>query len=638
MSLITAWVCAGALAAAALQDGSVDVSPEAQIDPPRPTVISGDAAFEAYADGLIDAYMAEHEIPGITLTVVRDGTILLSKGYGHADIEAGAPVTPDSTRFEIGSISKTFLWTLVMMLAEQGALDLDADVNTYLDGFEVRGAAPLTLNQIMAHRPGLEDTYALFIPAVGELPLDEALAASRPAQLFPRGDRRAYSNWATTLAAKVVEDVTGRAYADLLQNQILMPLGMTRTTFREAEAGETAPPLAVNYRVDSGAPAPSGRVDIGAFAPAGAMASTGIDMAQWMLLHLNEGALGETRLMSETTYARMRTRAINPNPAAPDLAHGFIDRTHKGVAIYGHNGALNDFFSSMELAPEHEIGVFLSQNSAVTPSAITHIPSLLIERLAATGYVRPDAPADAAARAQEAAGRYLSNRRPFNGMEAFVGLADVRTVTAEGAAVIVSGASAAAKFEAIGPDLYENRLGARILFLRDENGEVARVVSPGGASTLERVSGLTDPLTALAAFAAAIAFSATTWLGLWRRLNRSHDVTVIGRLISALDLTVATGWFAVAGLAAAVLSSTAGGGMMEVFTDYPPPLSGALLLAGSLTAAGGGLAVLLTAPAFAASGWSIWRKLHHLLFAAAAAFGGFQLWSWGLAFSSPAGV
>jgi len=637
MSLIAACAAAAALAAGALQASDASAA-----EPPadtRPTTISGDAGFEAYADGVIHAYMTENEIPGLTLAVVRDGTVLLAKGYGLADVSAEAPVTPDATRFEIGSISKTFVWTLVMMLAEQGALDLDADVNTYLDGFEVTGDTPLTLNQIMAHRPGLEDTYAIFIPEIGELPLDEALNASRPAQVMPRGGPTAYSNWATALAAKIIEDITGRAYADLLDNQILMPLGMTRTTFREAEAGETAPPLSASYRLANGAPVPVERVDIGAFAPAGAMASTGVDMAQWMLLHLNEGSLGEARLMSAETYAAMRTRAFDDRPEAADMAHGFMDRVHKGMRIYGHGGAINEFLSNMELAPEHEIGVFLSQNSAVTGAAISRVPTLLIERLVEPGYAPPAPPEDAAARAQEAAGRYLPNRRPFTGMETLFGLNMTVGVAADAEALVISGLGAknARRFTAIGPDLYENRLGERIHFIRNDAGAVTRMVSPSGTTTLERISGLRDPMLAQAAFGLALLFSATTWLGLWRRLGRNQSVSLTGRLISAYDLLLAAGWFAMLGIMVALTAMLADT-TMELFLEYPPALAGPLMVTGSLVAAGGALALLLSAPAFTASGWSIWRKLHHGLFALAASAGGIMLWMWGLAFSAPAGL
>jgi CubicO group peptidase (beta-lactamase class C family) len=91
------------------------------------------AEMEAFFDGEIQPKMDEQHIPGVTLVVVKDGEILFTKGYGYADVAQGIPVDPETTLFRMGSASKLFAWTAVMQLAEQGKLDLDADVNTYLD-------------------------------------------------------------------------------------------------------------------------------------------------------------------------------------------------------------------------------------------------------------------------------------------------------------------------------------------------------------------------------------------------------------------------------------------------------------------------------------------------------------------------
>src|SRR5437016_6406382 len=100
-----------------------------------------------------------HPAPRSTPVVVRDGKIFFAKGYGYADYEKKIPVSPENTLFRPGSISKLFTWTSVMQQVEQGKLDLDRDVNAYLD-FKIPPAfgRPITLRDIMTHRPGLEET------------------------------------------------------------------------------------------------------------------------------------------------------------------------------------------------------------------------------------------------------------------------------------------------------------------------------------------------------------------------------------------------------------------------------------------------------------------------------------------------
>ena len=112
-----------------------------------------DAEIAARLDALADAVMMTDQVPGAIAAVVS-GDMVILRGYGRADIGAGTPADPDATRFEIGSITKLFTWIGVMMLVEEGHLDLEADVARYLPAVEVPGTEPLTLAQLMSHRGG----------------------------------------------------------------------------------------------------------------------------------------------------------------------------------------------------------------------------------------------------------------------------------------------------------------------------------------------------------------------------------------------------------------------------------------------------------------------------------------------------
>src|SRR5512141_299574 len=116
------------------------------------------AEMEAFIDKLLKHEMDENHIAGAAVAVVKDGKLFFTKGYGYADLENKIPVDPEQTIFRIGSVSKTFTWTAVMQLVEQGKLDLDADVNTYLDGrIPATYPQPITLKHLLTHTAGFED-------------------------------------------------------------------------------------------------------------------------------------------------------------------------------------------------------------------------------------------------------------------------------------------------------------------------------------------------------------------------------------------------------------------------------------------------------------------------------------------------
>src|SRR5690554_4702283 len=111
-----------------------------------------------YIDGTIEAQMILEDTPAVTVSVIKDGELIFAKGYGYADIAAQKPVDAATSLFRIGSTSKLFTWTAVMQMYEQGKLDLDADVNQYLD-FKIPDtyAEPITLRHILGHTAGFED-------------------------------------------------------------------------------------------------------------------------------------------------------------------------------------------------------------------------------------------------------------------------------------------------------------------------------------------------------------------------------------------------------------------------------------------------------------------------------------------------
>src|SRR6056297_1184347 len=479
-------------------------------------------ALAARLDALVDAFMTTEQVPGVIAAVVSGDDVIL-RGYGLADVGEAVAAGPDTARFEIGSITKLFTWIAVMMLVEEGRLDLESDVSQYLDSFEVPGAEPLTMAQLMSHRGGFEESYAIFDETVAALPRAEALAAAAPDQVFPRGTVTSYSNWGAALAGHIVEEVSGRAWGDFVQARILDPLGMDDTTTAERRVRPDQPPLAHSYRVQGGIPHPAFRIDIGAFGPAGAIASTAADMARFLRFLMGDGALDGVRLLQPETMVRLRTRLFDDRPLAADMAHGFQARPMFGTTVYGHGGGVNEFLSNLAFIPEISAGAFVSQSGGAGADLPFVVPTELLGVLAARSGLEaaePEPVPDATARAAEAAGRYLTNRRTFSGPGQFLAALSPMTVTAlpEGALLIPTPLSQGpVRHEPIAPDTWQDARGARMAFLRDETGQIVRLADGTGAQTHERLRGLADPVWLWLTLGLAALLSVTSLLGLtWR--------------------------------------------------------------------------------------------------------------------------
>ena len=161
---------------------------------------------EAWFDGFFPYALQRGDIAGAVVVVIKDGNILLPKGYGFADVAARKPVDPERTLFRAGSVSKLFTWTAVMQQVERGKLDLDADVNTYLD-FKIppRDSKPITVRNLMTHTAGFDENARALIVTNGKdlPPLDRPLKHWTPPRVTAAGSTPAYSttgqHWRVTL-------------------------------------------------------------------------------------------------------------------------------------------------------------------------------------------------------------------------------------------------------------------------------------------------------------------------------------------------------------------------------------------------------------------------------------------------------
>lgn len=353
--------CAAALALAAV------FSPPAVAQAPAVTSAAGHALtaadLETWLDGLMPSALHSAGVPGAVVVVVKDGQPLLEKGYGYADWERAVPVDPARTLFRPGSISKLFTWTAVMQLVEQGKLDLDADLNRYLD-FEVpayKGTA-MTLRHVMTHTTGLEETGRGLIVYGDSTPDNGAVLKSYiPPYLYQPGTTQGYSNWATALAGYIVQRVSGQSFDEYVEQRIFAPLGMRQSTFRQPLPEALRGQMSQGYLSVDGKPK---GFEIVSMPPAGSMAATGADMGRFMLAYLQGGQIDGQRILQPDTVARMHSTITRGLPDLNGIGLGFYQQDLNGHRAVGHGGDTILFHSELILLPDQGIGLYVSVNAA----------------------------------------------------------------------------------------------------------------------------------------------------------------------------------------------------------------------------------------------------------------------------------
>src|SRR6266567_2140109 len=319
--------------------------------------------FETFLDALIPSQLQNRNIAGAVVSVVKDGNVLFQKGYGYADVEAKRPVLPDQTLFRPGSISKLFSATAVMQLVEQGKLDLDRDVNDYLDfAIPKTYPEPITLRRLLTHTAGFEETLKnLFVAHESDLkPLRTYLVNQMPGRIFPPGKIPSYSNYGFTLAGYIVERVSGEKFERYIENHILKPLRMNNSSFDQPLPAQLATQMSRGYMAATKKPRDFEFVQA---APAGALSTTAADMTRFMLAFLQDGSADGVAILKPETVRQMETRQLELHPMICGLGVTFMEYWMNAAPVIGHGGDTIYFHSDMVLVPDSHFGYFISYNS-----------------------------------------------------------------------------------------------------------------------------------------------------------------------------------------------------------------------------------------------------------------------------------
>lgn len=357
-------VALGWLLTASLAVAQIQIKPLKDAKPNIPVTIGShpltvdDAG--AWLDGLFPYGLAKNNLAAAVVVVVKDNRILLSRGYGYADIAAKKKVDPATTLFRPGSISKTFLWTAVMQLVEQGKLNLDVDVNQYLD-FTIapRDGKPITMRDLMTHTPGFEETLKNLFSHNAQLPMsNEAwLKEWVPERVFAPGEVSAYSNYGAALAGYIVQRVSGQPFDQYIDQHIFQPLGMRHATFRQPLPDKLKGDMAKSY---ASASAPPQSFELVVSDPAGGMSVSGEDMAPFMIAHLQKGTYNNVQILRPETAKAMHEFTHYSVPGLMPIALGFYHMDRNGQSIIGHGGDTELFHSEMALFLQQNVGIFVS--------------------------------------------------------------------------------------------------------------------------------------------------------------------------------------------------------------------------------------------------------------------------------------
>jgi CubicO group peptidase (beta-lactamase class C family) len=338
--------------------------------------------------------MVEGRIPSVTIALTAGDQMIWARGYGESNLSARTPATP-RTVYIIASTLKTMAATALMQLAEEGRFELDEPVRDHLRGVPIQDEDPddpVTFRHLLTHTSGLPTVFSS-VPVWADTvptPMDEYLARRLRVQ-GPPGERVRYSNMGFTLIARLIEDITGDDFRDVLQERIFDPLGMSSTAF--APTPEMEERLAVPYRPDpnTGAQTAISRVRFAEW-PAGGAWGTVEDQARWIIASLNGGELRGSRILSAETADLMQTRQHDEftGPMAggwggDEAGYGLAwwTTTRGGERYIAHSGSVGGYTAFIHGNRDRRLGVVILTNGQRAHPHLVRLSFLATDLMAA---------------------------------------------------------------------------------------------------------------------------------------------------------------------------------------------------------------------------------------------------------------
>ncbi|MBH5318837.1 serine hydrolase [Paenibacillus sp. GSMTC-2017] len=422
------------------------------------------AEVKKFADAFFNRPDVKKNLVGSAFVVVGDGKVLLNEGYGYADVESKSPVEPNKTMFRMASISKVFTASAVMQLVEEGKIDLDKDVHTYLSDFTIpnKTDSKLTMRHLLTHSTGFDYTDILTdsTATTTDYPLKKYLQDYKPTIIREPGSAYRYDNLASALQGLIVQEVADKPFEEVIQERIFEPLGMENSDFHMSD--KVREQLATGY---DGVGKPLPQYDnTPTIAPEGGMFATSTDISQYMLAHLNGGELNGKRILKEDTVKLMNKTHIGIHPEISNMGLGFemfFPEFYNGQYVIGKGGDLPGAHSWMWLIPEHNVGGFIVSNNDSSD-----IRTKLFEAFMDHYFPTPDKEREVLsltkAQLSKYEGQYSYLRMPVFHM----------SVEANEGFLTVKGPSNSKKLKPVGDNLFQDEDGKLAAFKTNKSGEI----------------------------------------------------------------------------------------------------------------------------------------------------------------------
>ncbi|UCB43035.1 MAG: beta-lactamase family protein [Dehalococcoidales bacterium] len=345
-----------------------------------------DGTLQSDISSFISERMAVENIPGVAVVVVQDAKVIYLEGFGTASLKDPSPVTPQ-TVFDLASCSKSFTALAVLLLRDDGLVDLDLPVSHYLPDFKTADpetAEEITVRYLLHHTSGLPGTFAEPLAFhSGDDAMDKLVASldrvhlnRAPGLLFE------YSNLNYSLLGAVIDEVSGVSFEEYLEQRVFVPLGMMRTTMIPSEADvmdrADGHQLLFGHVVTRNIPVYRSVV------PAGWVMSTAEDMGKWLIVQLSGGRIDGRQVVPSETIMELHTPGVSYEQKGEEVGYGmgwFIGLSDADLSLVWHGGDTSNFAADMVMVPEHQLGVAVlvnSQNSSRVHSLAPDVASLIL--------------------------------------------------------------------------------------------------------------------------------------------------------------------------------------------------------------------------------------------------------------------
>lgn len=594
-----------------------DVAPPTVAEPAGPD----DAQLAAFVDGAMATALEGDGIAGAVVAVVDRSRTRLLRGYGHAGFAPARAVDPETTLFRLGSVSKTFTYLAAMQLAEQGRLDLQAEVNRYLPAdlqLPDDGWPAARVHHLLTHTAGFEDSalgHLFAFDADRARGLEDYLATHRPRRVRAPGQAAVYSNYSVGLLGAIVARVAAQPFETHVAASLFAPLGMQATRFSEPATPAEAGAWSQGFVRRNGHHVAQPFEIIASIAPAGSASGTGADMARYLRMLLGGGELDGVRVLGAATFEELSGVDVRNADVVGGIANGFFRERYGRHESLEHGGATLWFHSNLVVLPDAGLGVFVSTNTDSGRQLARELPRRIVEFLRADARPLPPPaePSDFAARAEPYVGTYLSARRNFSTFEKMsVLLGGAVGVRVDGDALVVSGSGPSTRYVEESPLVFRAvDSGQRIAFQRAADGSIGGYAASYGHTVLERVGFIDAPSTFLAAIGLLVLTALGVLLCAWRRSALPGKARIRdGRAAAFLLIATAAGWIvAVVLLGIAVVGMAAAGG--EIVVRHPTSTLRIASLALHVVTVASLFCALVVPLAWRARGWGIGRRLRH---------------------------